>query len=140
MPARRHLIRLRSRLCPTGLLSVPPPPAPGSLAQLQDQRIFAATRQWKDSPRWKLAVNDDDYTLDHALRNFSCAAGFDIDTAKAPHLRKLVRDVLSLESLTMVALKRHFAHQRAFVGNNAPTAWFIKRRLAPSAPTRPGIR
>ncbi|MEE8658430.1 hypothetical protein CGLAMM_03210 [Acetobacteraceae bacterium EV16G] len=116
---------------PNGLLSVPPPPAPGSLAQLQDQQIFTATRQWKDSPRWKLAVNDDDYTLDHALRNFSCAAGFEIDTAKAPHLRQLARDVLKLEAPTMVSLKRHFARQRPFVGNDAPTCMVHKAALGP---------
>lgn len=114
---------------PDGRLSVLPPPAPDSYAQKQDDEIFMATRKWVGTPRWTLATNDDDYRIDHVLKNFSCAAGFTINTAKAPRLKKLIVDMLKLEIPTMSGLKRLYKRPRPFVGNDAPTCMINKAEL-----------
>lgn len=63
---------------------LPPAPKPGSPQAEADRRMFLATRAWKDTPRWALAINDVDEKA--ILADFQCALGFTPSMTKTPRM------------------------------------------------------
>jgi acid phosphatase (class A) len=61
---------------------LPPAPVAGTIRYEADRAAFLATRSLKDSPRWKLAVNDVD--LQGIVKDMSCAVGVELSAANAP--------------------------------------------------------
>ncbi|MFT8809174.1 acid phosphatase [Gluconobacter sp.] len=105
---------------PDERLVLAPPPAPGSAAQMDDDRVFRVTRALKDTPRWTLAQNDADLAPAHLVRDFSCATGFDIDLAKAPHLVRVLERIRHAVGRRTSEVKKYWHRTRPFVGTNLP--------------------
>ena len=105
---------------PDERLVLAPPPAPGSAAQLDDDRVFRVTRALKDTPRWALAQSDADLSQEHLVRDFSCAAGFDIDLKKAPHLARVLERIRHAVGHRTSEVKKYWHRTRPFVGTNLP--------------------
>ncbi|MBU2654887.1 acid phosphatase [Acidomonas methanolica] len=97
-----------------------PPPAVGSPLDKADHEIFEATRALKGTRRWTLATQDADLKPAALLKDFSCAAGFEIDAARAPHLVALIKSLQAQAKAAVSADKVAFARVRPFVGNDAP--------------------
>ncbi|EHH69012.1 acid phosphatase [Gluconobacter morbifer] len=99
---------------------LPPPPAMGSAAQADDERIFRQTRALRDTPRWQLAQRDAELDQARLVGDFSCAAGFTIELARAPHL-KTVLDRLRPAIGRRTSEAKHYWHRtRPFVAINLP--------------------
>ncbi|GBR70185.1 acid phosphatase [Gluconobacter kanchanaburiensis] len=105
---------------PDERLVLAPPPAPNSAAQIDDDRVFRATRALKDTPRWTLAQNDADLEPAHVVRDFSCAVGFDIDLAKAPHLSRVLERIRHAVGHRTSEVKKYWHRTRPFVGTDLP--------------------
>ncbi len=105
---------------PDERLSLAAPPAPGSEAQAEDDRIFAQTRRLVGSPRWALATSDADLHPEPFLRHYSCAIGFTLDLAKTPHLARIMTIVAKAETPRTSEEKHYWKRQRPFIGNDAP--------------------
>ncbi|GBR44787.1 acid phosphatase precursor [Gluconobacter roseus NBRC 3990] len=82
--------------------------------------MFRVTRALKDTPRWTLAQSDADLSPDHLVRDFSCAAGFDIDLAKAPHLARVLERIRHVVGHRTSEVKKYWHRTRPFVGTNLP--------------------
>ena len=101
-------------------LVLPPPPGVGSAAQADDDRVFHETRALKDTPRWALAQKDADLEVPHLVRDFSCAVGYTLDLAKAPHLA-IVLKRMENPIIHRTSEAKHYWHRtRPFVGTNLP--------------------
>lgn len=105
---------------PDERLSLAAPPAPGSEAQAEDDRVFAQTRRLVGSPRWALATSDADLHPEPFLRHYSCAIGFTLDLAKTPHLARIMTIVAKAETPRTSEEKHYWKRQRPFIGNDAP--------------------
>lgn len=99
---------------------LPPPPQPGTARQATDDHAFTSTRALVGTPRWALATSDADLHQDPLLHAFSCAAGFVIDSAHAPHLAALVHKMDVSEIPDMKSSKAYWHRPRPFVGNSQP--------------------
>ncbi|TCU54578.1 acid phosphatase (class A) [Novosphingobium sp. PhB57] len=69
---------------------IEPAPRPGDPRYETDRKIFKATRKLVDTPRWKLATEDADYTVPALARDFSCAVGVKLTPQNAPKLMMLI--------------------------------------------------
>lgn len=103
---------------PDPTLYLPPPPAAGTPRQQADDTAFAQTRPLKGSARWALAQTDAVETIPNVLKGFSCAAGFTIDAANAPHLVALLRKIGESERGDIHAGKAYWHRLRPFVGTH----------------------
>ncbi len=68
-------------------------PEDGSPTDLADRAIFRSTRALKGSPRWLLAKNDADASIEAMMKDFSCAVGANIAPANSPRLQGLLAKV-----------------------------------------------
>ncbi|AQU88937.1 hypothetical protein B0W47_07025 [Komagataeibacter nataicola] len=94
---------------------VPPPPTPDSPQDRDDRYIFKATRALKDTERWMLAAHDSDLETPVLLDDFSCAAGFRLDAARAPNLAALLDRMKAALKSTVSAEKKYWHRPRPFV-------------------------
>ena len=111
---------LKSDHLPDERLALAAPPTAGLAAQADDERIFTRTRALRGTPRWTLAQSDADLRPAPFLRGFSCAAGFEIDTAKAPALMNILAMMAKAETHRTSEEKHHWNRLRPFIGNEAP--------------------
>jgi acid phosphatase (class A) len=97
---------------------LPPAPLPGTVRYEADRKMFLGTRSLKDSPRWALALNDDNTGL--LMKDLSCALGVELSAANAPRftamMRRVGRDSSNLTNLPKDLHKR----LRPFLIDNGP--------------------
>ena len=99
---------------------LPPPPGVDSPHGKADRAYYDETRALKDSPRWKLAQQDNDLWKGGALKRFSCALGADINESQTPTAWKLLHRIeLDVRDVGTPA-KDYFARKRPALGNDAP--------------------
>ena len=60
------------------VLNITPPPV-GSAEQQRDEKVFLKTRTYKDSARWKQAINDANATQTELIQSFGCATGYRLE-------------------------------------------------------------
>ena len=107
---------------PDASVFVPPPPAPGSAAQLRDEQMAAEALTQKGKARWELAARDADLsTPDVAVGNFSCAAGFEISAKATPKLDKLLKNAATNLGMSTAGVKKKYQRQRPFQSNGQGT-------------------
>lgn len=123
---------LKPNHLPDERVALASPPTAGLAAQADDERIFTRTRLFKDTPRWILAQSDADLRPAPFVKGFSCAAGFEIDSAKAPALMKILDMMAKAESHRTSEEKHHWNRLRPFVDNDAPICVARDGRLAKS--------
>ena len=93
----------------------PPPPAPGSPRAEADRKVFLATRGMAGSPRWALAVSDDNQSIGATLQDFSCALGAQVDPTSAPATAQLFSRLIPDAHRTVEAAKQRFNRKRPFL-------------------------
>jgi acid phosphatase (class A) len=81
-----------------------PAPKPGDARDLEDRRIFEASRKLEGSARWKMAQADVPYGIAAQMGGFSCAVGVTLTPQTAPKLAALIgRTSIDVGRLNMVA-------------------------------------
>jgi acid phosphatase (class A) len=117
-PAPRPVARAAGYLSaaetPDVKLIVPPPPEEGDSRFANDMAIFHATRTLEGSPRWALAVADDELTVPALLRDFSCALGVVATAENAPLTTRLLTRARVDANRASNALKNFYGHKRPF--------------------------
>lgn len=103
------------------LALLPPPPDQDSGAQAADDEIRRQAIPLRDTPRWKLAIRDADYTTPRAVDAFACVIGVAISPEKTPHLNMLLRRTLLDAGLATYRAKIHYKRARPFVVANDNT-------------------
>ncbi|GBQ27930.1 phosphatase PAP2 family protein [Gluconacetobacter azotocaptans] len=97
-------------LLPDGRTVLPPPPAPHSAAQAEDQEVFDRTRRLVGSARWAMAREDAELAPARLLADFSCAAGMTLEPARLqPQLEARITEE-----------KQFWKRQRPFVDTDRP--------------------
>jgi acid phosphatase (class A) len=105
---------------PDSLSLLPPPPAPGSAAQAQDDATAKAALSLFGSPRWLQATDDADLNFPQAAETFSCAVGVRVGAADTPRLYALLRRTLVDDGSATHAAKTKYQRARPFTVNAAP--------------------
>ena len=105
---------------PNSLALLPPPPATGSSALVQDEEISKRSFALRDTQRWLLATSDADLSFPHAAGTFSCALNAPITEADTPYLYMLLRRTLTDVGLSTYTAKNHYNRTRPFLWNNEP--------------------
>jgi len=72
-----------------GRIVAPAPPA-GDPKEARDMAVYRATRSLEGSPRWALALSDNDLTTAGMIRVFSCSLGASLTPANSPRLSALL--------------------------------------------------
>jgi acid phosphatase (class A) len=99
---------------------LPSAPEPASARDAADRAIFKATRSLQDSPRWKLAQNDDKLSIATLLADFSCSMGVTLTTENAPVLAGLLARVATDASAATGPAKDFFHRKRPFLVDQGP--------------------
>ena len=99
---------LTGAMSPDTYRILPPAPLPGTVRYEADRKMFLGTRSLKDTPRWALALNDDNIGL--LRKDLSCALGVELTDQNAPRftalMRRVGRDSSNLTNLPKDTFKR----------------------------------
>ena len=93
---------------------VPPAPTAGDARFLADMAIFRATRALEGTPRWAMALSDDNVSTNGILSAFSCALGVQTTAETMPRLRALLARANTDTLRPALALKKQYQHKRPF--------------------------
>ncbi len=97
------------------LALLPPPPAIGSIAFLNDQAMYEQGRLQRNTPRGKLAAEDADLDSGGIATAFSAAFGHEITAKATPQLHKLLTNMLEDSGdLATRSAKQHYMRIRPF--------------------------
>jgi acid phosphatase (class A) len=99
---------------------LPSAPEPASARDAADRAIFKATRSLQDSPRWKLAQNDDKLSIAALLTDFSCSMGVTPTPENAPVLAGMLARVAADASTATGPAKDFFHRKRPFLVDRGP--------------------
>lgn len=89
-PARGRTGYLTAAEMPDVARIVPPPPVAGDPRDARDRAVYGATRSYEGTPRWALALSDNDISTAGVLKGFSCSLGVNLTQANAPRLTALL--------------------------------------------------
>jgi acid phosphatase (class A) len=109
---------LTGAMSPDTYRILPPAPLPGTVRYEADRKMFLGTRALKDSPRWALALNDDNIGL--LRKDLSCAVGVELTDHNAPKFTALMRRVGRDSSNLTNLPKDQFKRQRPFLVDKGP--------------------
>lgn len=105
---------LTPETAPVAAQILPPAPEAGSAREIQDHAIYTATRAMAGTPRWRLAVQDNDATVPATLGHFSCAMGMTLSPETQPRLTALLRRVIRDTIAAQAAAKHVFLRPRPY--------------------------
>jgi acid phosphatase (class A) len=69
---------------------VPMAPTTGDSRDALDRAVFRATRSFEGSPRWSLALSDNDLSTAGMFRAFGCSLGVELTRQNAPRITALI--------------------------------------------------
>jgi acid phosphatase (class A) len=93
---------------------VPAAPATGDARFAADMAIYRATRSLEGSPRWAMAIADDNVSTNGIMAAFSCPLGLAQLGENAPRVRSLIARANVDTLRPALALKRLYQHKRPF--------------------------
>jgi acid phosphatase (class A) len=105
---------------PNSLGILPPAPTSGSAAFEWEQSVNQQLLALRNTPRWDLAVLDNDLSFPTAAGTFSCALDMPINEQQTPYLYQLLRRSLPDAGLATYSAKDHYQRTRPFVLNGQP--------------------
>lgn len=105
---------------PHALSIIPPAPEPDSAAFAWEQAINQNMLALRGTPRWDLAILDNDLSFPTAAGTFSCALDMPINEQDTPYLYQLLRRTLPDAGLATYSAKDHYDRTRPFVMNGQP--------------------
>lgn len=104
------------------LALLPPPPAVGSIAFLNDQAMYEQGRLLRNTPRGALAAEDANLSSGGVAAAFSTAFGHDISKEKSPQLYTLLTHMIEdAGDLATRSAKQHYMRIRPFAFYNVAT-------------------
>lgn len=103
-----------------GKAILPPPPAADSPQHRADQAYYDDTRTLQDTPRWKLAQQDNDLWQGGALKRYSCVLGVELSPRETPTAWKLLHRIELDVRDVGTPPKDHFGRRRPALGNDKP--------------------
>ncbi len=108
---------LASQQTPDAIALLPKPPVPGSAGQTLDEAVSRSGLALRDTPRWKLAIQDADTSFDGMASSFSCALGCRISRGETPVLFRLLRRAQSDAGVSVSRAKNAYGRPRPFMVN-----------------------
>jgi acid phosphatase (class A) len=103
------------------LLLVPPPPEEGSAAWDLDQEVAQKWVGSEDEARREQAAIDAVLHFPDALMSFNGILDIQVSEEHTPHLYMIMRRSLADAGLSTYTAKNHYARERPFMVNGAPT-------------------
>ena len=97
---------------------LPPAPVAGTTRYEADRTMFLATRRLKDTPRWALALNDDNGAA--LLKDMSCALGVELTAQTAPKLMSMIPRIARDASRATNLPKDIYRRQRPYLIDEGP--------------------
>lgn len=73
---------------PNSYKILPPAPVAGTIRYQADRKMFRSTRKYAGTPRWAMALNDDNGGL--YMRDLSCALGVELTPSNAPKFMSMI--------------------------------------------------
>lgn len=117
-----NLYYLKNSQAIDSLTLLPPPPAIGSIAFLNDQAMYEQGRLQRNTPRGELAVNDANLTSGGIANAFSGAFGHEITEKEMPELHKLLTNMMEdAGDLATRSAKEKYMRIRPFAFYGVPT-------------------
>lgn len=93
---------------------VPPAPQTGDVRFEADMAIYRATRSLEGSPRWAMALSDDQVSQAGIFKAFSCALGVTLTRENAPKTSALITRANADAGRAAGLLKNLYGHKRPF--------------------------
>lgn len=106
---------------PDTLKILPRAPQPGEVRYEADRKMFLGTRNLAGSPRYALALNDDNLAPQAMMKDFSCALGVELTPKNAPKFTAMIPRVGRDASVASNLPKDYWKRQRPFLIDNGPT-------------------
>lgn len=97
---------------------VGPPPAAGSPEEAADVAAYRAGAAGADTPRWRLAAEDDSLDIPVVLKRYACALDADLDPARAPATVRLLQRTLEDAGDISNVAKKHYNRPRPFAADD----------------------
>lgn len=91
-----------------------PAPKDGDARDLEDKRLYEATRRLEGGPRWAMAQADAPYTVPARIAGYSCALGVKLDGASTPKLAALLGRMMMDVGRLNTAAKAAYARPRPY--------------------------
>jgi acid phosphatase (class A) len=98
---------------------IPPAPASGDARFTEDMAIYHPTRQLEGSPRWALALSDDNVSTAGLYQAFSCSLGVALTRETAPKVTALITRANTDAGAASNLLKQLYQHKRPFQVDDA---------------------
>ena len=112
---------LQPAAIPDSLALIPPPPAPGSAAQMLDDETNRKSLALRGTPRWALAARDAILDFPEAAGTFSCALNAPVTEQETPRLYMLLLKTRNDAGHSTGKAKDHYRRMRPFVVNKEPS-------------------
>lgn len=117
-----HLYYLKNDQAINSLALLPPPPAVGSIAFLNDQAMYEQGRLLRSTERGKLAAEDANLSAGGVANAFSTAFGSPITAKDTPELHKLLTNMIEdAGDLATRSAKEKYMRIRPFAFYGVPT-------------------
>ena len=97
---------------------LPPAPVAGTTRYEADRTMFLGTRKLKDTPRWALALNDDNGA--GLLKDMSCALGVELTAQTAPKIMSMIPRIARDASRATNVPKDIYKRQRPYLVDEGP--------------------
>jgi acid phosphatase (class A) len=138
-PASRPTGFLSRPQMPDVLRIVPAAPAKDDSRFAADIAIYRATRSLEGSPRWAMALSDDDVSTAGLLKAMRCALGVEVTRENAPLVATIVARANVDATLASTTVKQFYKHPRPYQVLDAPVCVppATKARLANNSPDYP---
>jgi acid phosphatase (class A) len=114
-PARPYLTGV---MAPDTYKILPPAPLPGTARYEADRKMFLGTRSQRDTPRWTLALNDDNIAF--FRKDLSCALGVELTDGNAPKFTAMMRRVGRDSTIATNLPKDIYKRRRPFLIDKGP--------------------
>jgi acid phosphatase (class A) len=98
---------------------LPPAPVAGTVRYEADRKMFLGTRNLEGSPRWALALNDDNAAL--LVKDFSCSLGVELTKQNAPATVQMISRIARDTSRSTNVPKDIYKRQRPFLIDKGAT-------------------
>jgi len=104
---------------PDTLKILPPAPVPGTVRYEADRKMFKQTRKLENSPRWAMALNDDNGA--GLMKDLSCALGVELTHDNAPKFSAMVSRITRDSAHATNVPKDYYKRLRPFLVDRGPT-------------------
>ena len=105
---------------PDTLKILPPAPQPGDIRDQADRRMFLDSRKLAGTPRFALALNDDNLAPQALMKDLSCALGVELTAKTAPKFVSMIPRIGRDASVATNIPKDYWKRPRPFTVDKGP--------------------